>query len=129
MSEHESRACSKVPQTRMSSGSEQTSRVHLRPLDPAPRRSDYCEKMGDLKTGMYFYARCAEVATEVDARESVAKANLSLGLCEEKQGHWEEAMKSPRAPARRKFRKLHDIHCRLLDYLQRTRIHCKLQCS
>ena len=50
--------------------------------------------MGDLKTGMYFYARCAEVATEVDARESVAKANLSLGLCEEKQGHWEEAMKS-----------------------------------
>ena len=96
LSEHESRACSKVPQTRMSSGSEQTSRVHLRPLDPAPRRSDYFEKMGDLKTGMYFYARCAEVATEVDARESVAKANLSLGLCEEKQGHWEEAMKSAR---------------------------------
>ena len=28
-------------------------------------RSDYFEKMGDLKTAMYFYARCAEVATEV----------------------------------------------------------------
>jgi tetratricopeptide (TPR) repeat protein len=55
--------------------------------------SDYFEKMGDLKTAMYFYARCAEVATEVDARESIAKANLNLGLCEEKQSHWEEAMK------------------------------------
>jgi tetratricopeptide (TPR) repeat protein len=55
--------------------------------------SDYFEKMSDLRTAMYFYARCSEVATEVDARESIAKANLNLGLCEEKQSHWEEAMK------------------------------------
>lgn len=55
--------------------------------------SDYFEKMSDLRTAMYFYARCSEVATEVDARESIAKANLNLGLCEEKQNHWEEAMK------------------------------------
>ena len=39
-----------------------------------------------LADSIEFYA-------QVRARESIAKANLSLGLCEEKQGHWEDAMK------------------------------------
>lgn len=55
--------------------------------------SDYFEKVSDLKSAMYFYQRCSDVATDVDARESIAKANLNLGMCEEKQGHWEEAMR------------------------------------
>jgi len=55
--------------------------------------SDYFEKVSDLKSAMYFYQRCSDVATEVDARESIAKANLNLGMCEEKAGHWEQAMK------------------------------------
>jgi len=53
--------------------------------------ADYFEKVPDLKSGMYFYQRCADVATEVDARDSIAKANLSLGTCEEKAGNWQSA--------------------------------------
>merc|ERR1719188_2053340 len=42
--------------------------------------AEYFEKVPDLKSAMYFYQRCADVATEVDARESIAKANLNLGM-------------------------------------------------
>jgi len=49
--------------------------------------AEYFEKVPDLKSGMYFHQRCADVATEVDARDSIAKANLSLGSCEEQAGN------------------------------------------
>merc|ERR1719159_2359533 len=55
--------------------------------------SDYFEKANDLKSAMYFHQRCSDVAVEVDAHESVAKANLNLGTCEEKANNWESAMK------------------------------------
>lgn len=54
--------------------------------------SDYFEKINDLKGAKYFHERCAEVATEVDAKESIAKAKLSLGVCEEKGNNWQAAM-------------------------------------
>jgi tetratricopeptide (TPR) repeat protein len=50
------------------------------------------EKVHDLKSAMYFYQRCADVATEVDAKESISKANLNLGSCEEKGNNWHSAM-------------------------------------
>jgi len=54
--------------------------------------AEYFEKVPDLKSAMYFYQRCADVATEVDARESIAKANLNLGTCEEQGKNWRSAM-------------------------------------
>mmetsp|Transcript_6863 Transcript_6863/g.12102 ORF Transcript_6863/g.12102 Transcript_6863/m.12102 type:complete len:475 (+) Transcript_6863:75-1499(+) len=55
--------------------------------------AEYFEKVNDLKSAMYFHQRCADVAAEVDARESIAKANLNLGACEEKGNDWQSAMK------------------------------------
>jgi len=54
--------------------------------------AEYFEKVPDLKSAMYFYQRCADVASEVDARESISKANLNLGTCEEKGNNWNSAM-------------------------------------
>merc|ERR1719446_464596 len=54
--------------------------------------AEYFEKVPDLKSAMYFYQRCADVATEVDARESISKANLNLGTCEEQGKNWQSAM-------------------------------------
>jgi len=54
--------------------------------------AEYFEKASDLKSAMYFYQRCADVASEVDARESISKANLNLGTCEEKGNNWNSAM-------------------------------------
>lgn len=54
--------------------------------------AEYFEKVPDLKSAMYFYQRCADVASEVDARESISKANLNLGTCEEKGNNWHSAM-------------------------------------
>eukprot|EP00913_Durusdinium_trenchii_P004016 g3719.t1 len=45
--------------------------------------AEFFEKVPDLKSAMYFYQRCADVAAEVDAWESIAKANLNLGSCED----------------------------------------------
>lgn len=55
--------------------------------------AEYFERVPDLKSAMYFYQRCADVAGEVDARESIAKANLNLGNCEEQSMNWQNAMK------------------------------------
>jgi len=55
--------------------------------------SDYFEKINDLKGAKYFYERCAAVATEVQAQESIAKAKVSLGTVEEKAKNWKEAQK------------------------------------
>merc|ERR1712226_1335972 len=55
--------------------------------------AQYFERVPDLKSAMYFYQRCADVATDVDARESISKANLNLGTCEEKADNWQGAMK------------------------------------
>lgn len=54
--------------------------------------AEFFEKVPDLKSAMYFYHRCADVAAEVDAWESIAKANLNLGSCEEQGGNWQSAM-------------------------------------
>mmetsp|Transcript_74482 Transcript_74482/g.210043 ORF Transcript_74482/g.210043 Transcript_74482/m.210043 type:complete len:459 (+) Transcript_74482:100-1476(+) len=54
--------------------------------------AEYFEKVPDLKSSMYFYQRCADVASEVDARESIAKAFLNLGSCEEQGSNWQSAM-------------------------------------
>jgi len=54
--------------------------------------AEFFEKVPDLKSAMYFYQRCADVAAEVDAWESIAKANLNLGSCEEQGGNWQNAM-------------------------------------
>jgi len=54
--------------------------------------AEYFEKVQDLKSAKYFYQRCADVAAEVDARESISKANLNLGACEEQAGQWRSAM-------------------------------------
>jgi len=54
--------------------------------------AEYFEKVPDLKGAMYFYKRCADVATEVDARESMSKAFLNLGACEERSSNWQIAM-------------------------------------
>jgi tetratricopeptide (TPR) repeat protein len=54
--------------------------------------AEYFETVNDLHSAMYFHRRCSDVATEVDARESIAKANLSLGSCEERNKNWESAM-------------------------------------
>eukprot|EP00747_Dinoflagellata_sp_TGD_P168980 gnl/TRDRNA2_/TRDRNA2_196716_c0_seq1.p1 gnl/TRDRNA2_/TRDRNA2_196716_c0~~gnl/TRDRNA2_/TRDRNA2_196716_c0_seq1.p1 ORF type:complete len:484 (-),score=119.59 gnl/TRDRNA2_/TRDRNA2_196716_c0_seq1:66-1448(-) len=54
--------------------------------------AEYFEKVSDLKSAMYFHQRCSDVAAEVDAHESIAKANLNLGTCEEKASNWQSAM-------------------------------------
>lgn len=54
--------------------------------------AEYFEKVQDLKSAMYFFQRCADVASEVDARESISKAFLNLGMCEEKGSNWQSAM-------------------------------------
>lgn len=54
--------------------------------------AEYFEKVPDLKSAMYFYQRCADVASEISAVESIAKANLNMGTCEEQANHWESAM-------------------------------------
>ncbi|CAJ1350316.1 unnamed protein product [Effrenium voratum] len=54
--------------------------------------AEFFEKVPDLKSAMYFYQRCADVAAEVDAWESISKANLNLGSCEEQGGNWQSAM-------------------------------------
>jgi len=54
--------------------------------------AEYFEKVPDLKSAMYFYQRCADVASEVDARESISKAFLNLGTCEEQGDNWQSAM-------------------------------------
>lgn len=54
--------------------------------------AEYFEKVPDLRSGMYFHQRCADVASEVDARESISKAFLNLGTCEERGQNWESAM-------------------------------------
>lgn len=55
--------------------------------------SGYFEKINDHKGAKYFYERCAAVATEVDAQESIAKAKVNLGTVEEKSKNWHEAMR------------------------------------
>jgi len=54
--------------------------------------AEYFEKVPDLKSAMYFYKRCADVASDVDAQQSISKANLNLGICEEKANNWNSAM-------------------------------------
>jgi len=54
--------------------------------------AEYFEKVPDLKGAMYFYQRCADIAAEVDARESISKAFLNLGSCEERGKNWQRAM-------------------------------------
>mmetsp|Transcript_77118 Transcript_77118/g.160552 ORF Transcript_77118/g.160552 Transcript_77118/m.160552 type:complete len:495 (-) Transcript_77118:48-1532(-) len=54
--------------------------------------AEYFEKVPDLKSAVYFYQRCADVASEVDARESISKAFLNIGSCEEQAAHWQSAM-------------------------------------
>mmetsp|Transcript_48171 Transcript_48171/g.111601 ORF Transcript_48171/g.111601 Transcript_48171/m.111601 type:complete len:401 (-) Transcript_48171:140-1342(-) len=54
--------------------------------------AEYFGKVPDLRSAMYFYQRCSDVATEVNARESIAKANLNLGTCEEEASNWQSAM-------------------------------------
>uniref|UniRef100_A0A6U6PGJ7 Tetratricopeptide repeat protein 29 n=1 Tax=Zooxanthella nutricula TaxID=1333877 RepID=A0A6U6PGJ7_9DINO len=54
--------------------------------------AEYFEKVPDLKSAMYFYQRCADVAAEVDAKESISKACLNLGTCEEQGNNWQSAM-------------------------------------
>jgi len=54
--------------------------------------AEYFETVPDLQSAMYFHRRCSDVASEVDARESIAKANLNLGSCEERNKNWENAM-------------------------------------
>jgi tetratricopeptide (TPR) repeat protein len=54
--------------------------------------AEYFEKVQDLKSAMYFYQRCADVASEINALESISKANLNLGTCEEQANNWESAM-------------------------------------
>lgn len=54
--------------------------------------AEYFEKVPDLQSAMYFYRRCSDVAAEVNARESISTANLSLGKCEEKNKNWQNAM-------------------------------------
>mmetsp|Transcript_45257 Transcript_45257/g.105606 ORF Transcript_45257/g.105606 Transcript_45257/m.105606 type:complete len:435 (-) Transcript_45257:32-1336(-) len=54
--------------------------------------AEFFETVPDLKSAMYFYQRCADVAAEVEAWESIAKANLNLGSCEEQGGNWQSAM-------------------------------------
>jgi len=54
--------------------------------------ADYFKKVPDLKSAMYFYQRCADVASEVAARESISKAFLNLGTCQEQSGDWQKAM-------------------------------------
>lgn len=54
--------------------------------------AEYFDKVADLKSAMYFYKRCIDVATDVDARESIAKANLNLGICEEQANNWQSAV-------------------------------------
>merc|ERR1719188_1670604 len=54
--------------------------------------AEYFENVPDLQSAMYFYQRCADVATEVDAKESISKANLNLGTCEETGSNWTSAM-------------------------------------
>jgi len=53
--------------------------------------SEHFEKLPDLKNAMRFHQRWADVAEEADAPEKISKANLNLGLCEEKAGHWHNA--------------------------------------
>lgn len=54
--------------------------------------AEYFERVQDLQSAVYFHRRCAEVAAEIDARESVARANLNLGSCEEQAKNWRSAM-------------------------------------
>lgn len=54
--------------------------------------AEFFEKVPDLKSAMYLYRRCADVAAEVNHLESIAKANLCLGTCEEKGKNWHSAM-------------------------------------
>lgn len=54
--------------------------------------AEYFEKVPDLKSAMYFYQRCVDVASEIDARESISKGFLNLGTCEEQGNNWKSAM-------------------------------------
>jgi tetratricopeptide (TPR) repeat protein len=54
--------------------------------------AEYFEQVSDLRSAMYFHQRCADVASVVDAHESISKANLNLGTCEEKAENWQSAM-------------------------------------
>eukprot|EP00440_Ansanella_granifera_P062859 gb/GFBE01068160.1/.p1 GENE.gb/GFBE01068160.1/~~gb/GFBE01068160.1/.p1 ORF type:complete len:435 (+),score=153.89 gb/GFBE01068160.1/:1-1305(+) len=67
-------------------------RSYLQCFESYNSLAEYFEKVPDLKSAMYFYQRCADVAAEVDAWESISKANLNLGSCEEQAGNWQSAM-------------------------------------
>eukprot|EP00930_Biecheleria_cincta_P101103 TRINITY_DN92738_c0_g1_i1.p1 TRINITY_DN92738_c0_g1~~TRINITY_DN92738_c0_g1_i1.p1 ORF type:complete len:408 (-),score=117.24 TRINITY_DN92738_c0_g1_i1:109-1332(-) len=67
-------------------------RSYLQCFESYNSLAEYFEKVPDLKSAMYFYQRCVDVAAEVDAWESISKANLCLGSCEEQAGNWQSAM-------------------------------------
>lgn len=71
---------------------ERRAKQHAGCIDNYNTLASFFEKGHDLKSSMYFHKRCADVATEVDDRESIAKANLNLGSCEEKGNNWRSAM-------------------------------------
>lgn len=52
----------------------------------------YFETRYDLKTSQYFHHRCLDVAADVGSEETLSRANLNLGISEEKLGNWEGAM-------------------------------------
>lgn len=54
--------------------------------------ADYFETRQDLKTSQYFHQRCLDVAADVGSEEILSRANLNIGISEEKLGNWESAM-------------------------------------
>mmetsp|Transcript_12791 Transcript_12791/g.31098 ORF Transcript_12791/g.31098 Transcript_12791/m.31098 type:complete len:352 (-) Transcript_12791:800-1855(-) len=54
--------------------------------------AEYFDQLGSTSSSRYFYQRCIAVAQEAGQSDAIAKANLNLGMCEEKLGHWEAAM-------------------------------------
>lgn len=58
------------------------------------------EKVPDLNGAMYFETRCVDVAKEFDARESMSKAVLNLGACEERRAIGRRPWSTTRRPCR-----------------------------
>ncbi|CAD7936277.1 unnamed protein product [Amoebophrya sp. A25] len=54
--------------------------------------AEYFDKIGETKSSRYFFERCIAVAQEAGASDALAKANLNMGMCEEKLLNWEAAM-------------------------------------
>eukprot|EP00921_Rhytidocystis_pertsovi_P002581 GHVQ01004471.1.p1 GENE.GHVQ01004471.1~~GHVQ01004471.1.p1 ORF type:complete len:472 (+),score=75.16 GHVQ01004471.1:508-1923(+) len=53
--------------------------------------AEYFERQDDYSRGRYFYERCRDIAKDAGINESLAKALLHLGLCEEKEERWHQA--------------------------------------